>query len=180
MTCIPFVSLGVSFYTLFAVLVLSAFVPLNFCFSNRISFRTQLRLLLLPATNLHYRCAWSESRATRNNVRRSWPGSVASSLNLPEMEIQPQTRTVDAPRNTVIITVHMISPILSVPMFFAAFVVSLWWIMSAITANDTADGFTQDHPRREGQGGFDEGQNLARALRLWWIAWLSGQTWRHD
>lgn len=179
LTCIPFVSLGIALYTIGAIFLLSVLSPLNLCLHNRDSFKTQIRLCLLPATNFHYRCAWSESRATRSNVRRSWPGTiVASASSISDSEMQQAMRTMDPPRNIVLIAVHLLSPLISIPMFFSAFVVALWWIMSAITADDTADGFTQDHPRREGQGGFDEGQNLARGLRLWWIGWLSGQVMR--
>ena len=85
---------------------------------------------------------------------------------------------MDAPSNFVLIVVHLLSPLVSIPMVFAAIIVALWWIMSAITADDTADGFDAEHPRREGQGGFDEGQNLARGLRNWWVGWLSGQVLR--
>lgn len=176
MTCMPFVGLGVALYTFLALLATAVFAPLNMCLSNRASLRTQLRIFLLPATNFHYRCAWSDSRATRDNIRRSWPGSPAASISrFSDTEMQHTTQSMDPPSNITLVAVHLLSPLLSIPVFFAAIVVALWWIMSAITADDTADGFSSERPRREGQGGFDEGQKLARGLRLWWVGWLSGR-----
>ena len=179
MTITPFISFAIAFYTFFAFFVILIFAPLNLCFRNRSPVGQQLRAALLPATNLHYKAAWSASRGTQTNVQRSWPGSITSSASLESgLEDRTPTRTMDPPSNAAVIIVHFLSPLLSMPLLFAAVVVVLWWIMSAITANDTADGFNNERPRKEGQGGFDEGQRLARGLRMRWVGWISGNLFR--
>lgn len=176
MSIIPFISLAITLYAFFAILAVLILTPLNFCISTRSPIAQQLRTFLVPATNLHYKCAWSSSRATSSNVNRSWPGSVHTDIS--DEELQQPMHTADAPANSLLLFVLLVTPILAVPMAFAALVVALWWIMSAITANDVADGFSEERPKKEGQGGFDEGQRLARGLRQWWIGWLSGDKLR--
>ena len=172
----PFVSFAMAFYTLFALFVLLFLAPLNICISSRKPLSLQLRTLLVPATNLHYKCAWSSSCASTENIHRSWPGSVCSDTS--DEELQLPLHKADAPKNSLLVTILLLSPPLSLPFVCAALVVALWWIMSAITANDVADGISEEQPRRERHGGFDEGQRLARGLRHWWIGWLSGDKLR--
>ena len=176
MSIIPLVSIVTAFYAVLTIIFTIVLAPLNYCISTRPTLGEQLRRLFVPAINLQYKCAWSSSRASSDNVCRSWPGSIHS--NISDHRLGMPIHTADAPSNVPTLFVLLLSPGLSISMACAAFVVALWWIMSAITANEVADGVSGDHPKKEGQGGFDEGQRLARKLRIWWIGWLSGEKFR--
>ena len=63
--------------------------------------------------------------------------------------------------------IHLLTPVFAGIMAFAAWVVAIFWLFSALTANELEDGGTKR--------GSEDGRSFLQNLVRWWVNWLDGE-----
>lgn len=118
----------------FIALVITALTqPIRLC-ARRPSFGQQLSGLLGPTLNLQLRCIYTP--------------------------LPPHANEDASYHATQLLLVHVVSPFLSFVMMFAAWVLAVYWISSAVVGDPA------------GQDKRDDGKETVLGLRKWWESWL--------
>ena len=116
-----------------ALVITALTQPIRLC-AKRPSFGQQLAGLLGPTLNLQLRCIYTPL---------------------------PPYANEDASYHTfMLVMVHILSPFLSFVMMFAAWVLAVYWVSSAMVGDPA------------GQDKRDDGKETVLGLRRWWERWL--------
>ncbi|KAF2768601.1 hypothetical protein EJ03DRAFT_253311, partial [Teratosphaeria nubilosa] len=107
--------------------------PVRIC-ARRLSFGQQLAGLLGPALNLQLRCIYTP--------------------------LPPHANEDTSYHTPMLITVHMLSPFMSLGVMFMAWVLAAYWLCSAILGDPA------------GMDKRDDGRDTVLGIRRWWEKWL--------
>ena len=116
-----------------ALVVTALSQPIRLC-ARRPTFGQQLAGLLGPTLNLQLRCIYTP--------------------------LPPHANEHGSYHNIMLVAVHLLSPFLSFVMMFAAWILAVYWVSSAVVGDPA------------GQDKRDDGKETVLGLRNWWERWL--------
>ncbi|EFW17506.1 hypothetical protein D8B26_000214 [Coccidioides posadasii str. Silveira] len=182
---VPPYSLFVALYTFFVILFLVFATPLRLCpptafFKPSSTFSMQICHILLPLHRVHQRFISTPSPSQRRRDRHPYHQAESRSSShahsghgSPEnppydnLETNPYTTSPYSPSCNShysipwLILIHLLSPLLIVPVLFAAWITAFFWIFTMIMGNP------------DGTERRDDGRAAVLGVRNWWKIWLS-------
>ncbi|KAL2001307.1 hypothetical protein VTN02DRAFT_1927 [Thermoascus thermophilus] len=159
---VPIFSTAAGLYTIFSLLFVVLSSPLRLCpptpFFRSTSFATQLCQLLVPP--LHFQERLVRRREPSSHRQRSPPGSPTRRKHNDPYRPAPLSLT-ESYSAGALISVHLLSPFLSLGLLLAAWTAASFWVFAVIVGNP------------DGTERRDDGRAAVLGVGSWWRRWLA-------
>lgn len=157
-------SVGITVYTLLALLLAITTSPLCLCHTSSSTLRESLIIRLLPPLNFQRRCIFADPIVPHTPSKRHLYKSRTESSAHATFNTSNQARSTSPTHQPVkpssLIFTHLLSPFIALPLTVCAWIMALAWLLSAMIAHEQTAGASDDE------------QRMAESLVGFWFWWL--------